>query len=364
MSRGVGRLALPATIWHKMLMRELRRREFSVIKMHAVRWILFLLMFTVCGRGSFAADPGQSLSLDAYLKRLGYQNVKMKDNALYRPLVEAKLSNGKNVVCLVTTGETISTIAEGSAKGLKTLGQLGVEVEDHVLGRLTNSDICLVEKLVVGPAEFYNHPARIVKQKTPYTTMPNTATLGCDFLLRHYCLLDFGGRFLCFRANRPSVDETEALSASLRNTGFQEIAIHEALPWSLDAQINRTPVTLALHTGAGISVLEEARVRSFGLPTIKRESASFIPRDASGLLLSERGDVNQLRMVTVSDFGVADTHWSNVHFGLANTSLAGYKDANGTLHGVLGPDFLTSHQAVWDFASGKLWLLRNEKKRP
>src|SRR6266478_5098554 len=92
--RGVGRLAVPAAIWHKMLMRKLRRREFSVIKGHAVQRVLFLLMFTVCRCGSFAADQDQSLSLDAYLKRLGYQSVKWKENTFCRPLVEAKLGNG------------------------------------------------------------------------------------------------------------------------------------------------------------------------------------------------------------------------------------------------------------------------------
>src|SRR5579859_2292364 len=188
---------------------------------------VFVLLLAVWCRTASATDQKQGVTLDTYVRQLGYQGAKWEASSAHRPLVEATLSNGKSVICLVDTGDKASSLSEDSAKGLKTLGELGVELKDSVWGRVTNSNVCLAETLKVGPATFYNHPARIVKVKT---TMPCTATFGYDFLLRNYCLLDFGGRFIYFRAGKPSAEQTEALDESLRNAGFREINIPRGWP--------------------------------------------------------------------------------------------------------------------------------------
>src|SRR5882762_5216412 len=165
---------------------------------------ILLAAFAVAPQTGLAADSSTPVSLEEFLKRLGYGSVPFKSDAHNRLRVDADLGNGKKRILFVDTGWRVTMLNEKSARGLKTLGELGVDLKDPYLGQVTNSSFVLVEKLMLGRAQFANQPARVGKHRMDYTQLPFDGVLGVDFLLRNFCLIDLSARRLYFRGSEPS----------------------------------------------------------------------------------------------------------------------------------------------------------------
>ena len=99
---------------------------------------ILLTAFAVAPQTGLAADSSTPVSLEEFLKRLGFGGVPFKTDAHNRLRVDADLGNGKKRVLFVDTGWHITTLNEKSARGLKTLGELGVDLKDPYLSRPGN----------------------------------------------------------------------------------------------------------------------------------------------------------------------------------------------------------------------------------
>jgi len=91
------------------------------------------------------------------LKRLGYQPVALTKNDDDKLLVKGEVGGEKRTF-FVDTGWGMTTLMRNRTR-LKTLGKLGVELDDSLLGRLSDTNIVVMEKLVLGDATFLNQPA-------------------------------------------------------------------------------------------------------------------------------------------------------------------------------------------------------------
>src|SRR5262249_7887812 len=113
------------------------------------------------GLQSIASQPTAG-GLDSYLGQLGFEGVPFKQNERNQPLIEAEIGT-KRQVFLVDTGCGMTILTPACAAGLKTLGELGVTLDDSALGPITNSSIALIDKLVLGRGQFINQPAWVQK---------------------------------------------------------------------------------------------------------------------------------------------------------------------------------------------------------
>ena len=73
------------------------------------------------------------------------------------------LLDGRKRNFMVDTGWAMTTVSKATVRRLKTLGELGVKLEDSFLGTLSDSSMVLMEKLTLGPADFLNQPAEAMK---------------------------------------------------------------------------------------------------------------------------------------------------------------------------------------------------------
>src|SRR5579862_4398430 len=173
-----------------------------------------------------AQSPGPSL--EEYLKGMGYEAIAFERNSHIQPFVWGVLGNGHKRKLLVDTGSGISRLSESAAHGLKRVGQLDAVFEDSVLGTITNQSVAVMDKLLIGRAQFFNQPVRVEQFHADYVTVPFDGVLGYDFLARNFCLIDCWKRRLYVQSRKPSDEQSATLEESLRLSGFTRISLDPA----------------------------------------------------------------------------------------------------------------------------------------
>jgi len=97
-----------------------------------------------------------------------------------KPIIKGELS-GKKLIFLLDTGCDLTRLNTKSGGRLKTLGELGVELEDGLMGRLTNSWIVLMDNLILGRARFLISRHALKSCGWTLSHLPMMASWGCDF---------------------------------------------------------------------------------------------------------------------------------------------------------------------------------------
>jgi predicted aspartyl protease len=324
----------------------------------------FLVVLLLVQGLAVQCTPAQKVSLDDYLKKLGCESVLLRRTEGNELLADGKLGE-RNCVFLVDTGwGGITTIGEKVGGRFKSLGELRVTLEDSLLGPLTNSSIVLVDRLVLGRAEFVNQPARVQKLEVDYISVPFDAALGRDFFLRNHCLIDCPGHRLYFRAQRPTADQAKALAETLEGSGFVGVKMTNGRVLSVEAQVNDQPVRLLVDTGATYSVLDEASAQALGLRHLKTKQAptgSLIPEEVNSGFVG-MGNIGRHKMwvTTLAHFQLGSSAWKDLYFGVVNLKawkLDSHGNGRDAVHGLLGADLLTANHALIDLSTGMLWLL-------
>src|SRR5438309_7364790 len=209
-------------------------------------------------------ENGAGSNLEDYLKRVGYLPVVLRKGEHDKLLAEGMLVRKKRLF-LVDTGCTRTALDEGAARGLKSLGELGVTLEDSFFGELSDPTIVLMDKLTLGRAQFLNQPARVTKLRMDYIFVGSDGVLGCDFFFRNYCLIDCFDRRLYVRGAKPSDDTTSAMETTLRASGFTDVPIGVKYGLTVDAKANGEASKLLVATGITFSSLERALAKRLGL---------------------------------------------------------------------------------------------------
>ena len=332
------------------------------------RRIVFLLIWlsSLCiaaQRPGFAAEPPANRSLEEYLKTLRYEPVAYKTGSINNMLVEGRLG-GKKREFLLDTGWGMTTVGEASAHGFKTLGELGSVLEDSYLGPLTDPKLVLLDKLVLGHAQFLNQPARVEKLQIDYIPVGFDGILGLDFFFRNFCLMDCGSRRLFVRATKRSGQESAALEETLRRSGFIEVPTQWRNGLTVEAEINGHGVCLLVDTGASFSLLDASELARLSLSLVKEDHpapGTLIPGDVSGNVVGVgKIGAHTLKVTKVKLVRIGAKELKEVHFGvtsLASWKLAAHDDRAKEINGLLGADLLINNDGLIDFANRKLWLL-------
>jgi predicted aspartyl protease len=311
---------------------------------------------------TLASEPPSAASLDGYLKQMAYEGVSLKKNERNQPLIESEI-NSHHHTLLVDTGCRMTILTPDCAAGLKTLGQLGATLDDTVLGRVTNTSVAVIDKLVMGRGQFLNQPALVERLDLDYMRLQFEGILGLDFFFRNFCLIDCYRRKVFLRGARPSEQQLAAMVESLRRSGFIGVPLKLEHLLTVDARIEDQPIRLLVDTGDSVSVLDQSQARRFNLTSVKWDDAaqgSLIRQDISGNLLGlGRIGSHRVWLTRLSTFQIGPKSWTNLTYGVANLSDWGLsKPGSPEAHsqGIFGNDLLHGHGAVIDFCNLKLWF--------
>jgi predicted aspartyl protease len=332
-----------------------------------LRWFTLLLVASFLAgptgaESCLAGDKQDGGSLEDYLRRLGYEAVDFERTDKVQPFVDGVL-NGRKRKFLVDTGWGVTTLNESTARGLKRTDQLDAVLLDTVLGTVTNSGFVLMDKLVLGRAQFLNQPARIQKLRSDYIRVPFDGVVGYDFLLRNFCLIDCWKGRLYVRGAKSSDEESKVMEETLRVSGFAEAPLTSKYMLSVESQINGQSVRLGVDTGAPYDELDDSELTPLGLTVIKYDRAatgtliqSDVTSDVIGL-----GDIgsHKLRVARLETFQIGPRKWKNLDFGV--TDLKAWDLAKPGTHGeavkgLLSQSGLARSGALIDVSGRKLWL--------
>jgi hypothetical protein len=318
-------------------------------------FFLFALLSVAPG-----AETGHPMGLEDFFKKMRYEPIKLQIQE-GEALAEGELDTGKKCVFLVDTGWHMTTLDTGIAAGRKTLRERGVELEDSFLGRLTNSSLVLMDKLVFGRAQFMNQPAAVQKLEMDYIHLLYDGALGCDFLFRNSCLIDCGSWQLYVRGAKPTEAETAVFKESLRRGGYIEVPLSINKAFTVEAQINGHPVKFLVDTGAGFSVLDDSLLGPLGLTTVKRDRiGSRIPEEEHGYFIGiGKVGIHKFAVATVNDLQLGSRQWKSFHFEVTNLKSWGLAKSGCAweeVKGLLGQDFLHWRSALIDCGNHTLWL--------
>src|SRR5437667_2349343 len=188
------------------------------------RWSVLLGFAFVCllSRHTLGADksPKQTgPTLESFLAKLGYTAIPLKRGQHNDLRVTAHLA-GKEKEFLVDTGWSLTTLDTPLGRKFKTARERGVELKDTVLGVLDDSETVLIDELKLGAARFLDQPARVRPLSASGESAFADGVLGCDFLLRHFCLIDCAELRLYVRSEHLSREGKVAFEASLNQSGW------------------------------------------------------------------------------------------------------------------------------------------------
>jgi predicted aspartyl protease len=308
------------------------------------------------------AENEPARSLDDYLRRVGYMPVALKRGEQDKLLAEGVLAEKKRLF-LVDTGWGKTTLDKNATRGLKSLGELGVTLEDSFLGKLSDPSIVLMDKLTLDRAQFLNQPAKVMDIRMDFMLTGFDGVLGCDFLFRNYCLIDCFTRRLYVRGSKPSDETTSAIEATLRGSGLTSVPIHLKYGLTVEAKANDERLNLLIDTGSTFSILDTELAKRLGLTPVKHDEAwsgSRIKKELSAKVVGV-GKIGTHRMwvTTLKTLDVGSLQWTNVHFGVTDLKSWGLAEpGNQTeeVQGVFGREMLTARGALVDYHSRKLWF--------
>ena len=312
--------------------------------------------------GAAPAENGHHPSLDDYLQRVGYLPLTLKKGKQDELLAEGVLAEKKRLF-LIDTGWGRTALNEAAARGLKSLGELGVTLEDSFWGKLSDPAIVLMDKLALGRAQFLNQPARVTNLRMDFTFTGFDGVLGCDFFFRNYCLIDCSSRRLYVRGSKPSSNVVSAIEATLDASGFTGVPIQMKYGLTVEARVNDETLRLLVDTGSSFSVLDTALAKRLGLGAVKQDEAavgSLIPKEWSATFVGVgKIGAHQMKVTTLTRLEVGSLQWTNVHLGvvdLKNWGLAKPGSEGEDVQGLLGRELLSARGALIDYHSGKLWF--------
>ncbi len=296
------------------------------------------------------------------MKRAGFEAVEFKWEHR-AAVVEGRLT-GKKRSFLLDTGWGVTTLDDRAARGLKTLGELNVKLDDGLGGQLSDPDIVLMEELTLGRAAFLNQPAVQRKLKAGASPWEQDGVLGMDFFFRNHCLFDCAGQRLYVRASKPSVETTDTLAKSFRLSGFIEVPMAGRYGTTIDVEINGQTIKFLVDTGAFATIVDDSQAVRLGLKKLKSASpptGSRIREDVEGRVFGA-GEIGQetLYASDVKSFRIASQPWRKVQVGVADLARWGVAKPgtrNPENQGLLGAELLVQHHALIDFTGSRLWFL-------
>ncbi len=313
-----------------------------------------------------ADQPGKP-TLDNFLKQSRYAAIEFKLSERNKPLVKGDLDGGKKLTFMVDTGSTMTRLNNGSTSGLKTLGELGVELDDSLLGRVSDPSIVLMKHLTLGNAQFLNQPALVEDITLDYRTIPYQGIIGADFFFRNFCIFDFYSRRLYVRGGARTLEESKAVEQTFRSSNLIDVPVRSSSHYKgwllIEAKVNGKPVPFLVDSGSNISLVDKSQTDRLALEFIRENrpsTGSLIPESVGGLFVGAgKIGARKIRVVRFQTFEIGSGTWQKVNFAvgdLTDFGLTKERVHGEVVQGILGIDQLTAHGMLIDYSNRKLWM--------
>jgi predicted aspartyl protease len=282
----------------------------------------------VCALLAGAADR---VKPSAVLSQLGYEVVQLRRTGENHLFLFGQI-NGRRRSCLVDTGWSFATASTNTAARLNP---------PHVIAQLRLGRVVLTnEPVVVQDLRINGRPA------------PYDVVLGCDFLIRHYAIVDCANDRLYLRPDAPSLAQAEESERTLRNAGWVPIGLkrHHPLALTCETRINEQPVAMLVDSGAVWSCLDTKTAGALNL----RLTPS--PNRIRGAGASGQRELAVADLKQVQIGGREIRRLSVAVFSLADWGLGTDGKVLENVGGILGGGELAASGAVIDCHQLKLWL--------
>lgn len=322
-----------------------------------------------------AAPAGKVLTLEGYLRKMGYGVIPLERGSQNNLYIKAKL-DGKSRTFLVDTGCSVTTLDKGTAGKLKTAKELGVAFEDPMFewgedaGSKQSSPQgnevepagdrakreegwVIMPELRLGTVRFLNQPARTFALKAQGFSYDGI--LGCDFLFRNHAIVDCAAKRLYISGNKLGKEYEDALAKTLGASGYHpaQLKRSEALLLTCEGRINEVPVKLAVDTGAVYTMLDDDTANRCKI--VWQQTGRYLEGVTKGTLAtlwSGAPDSFELGGARVPVEGMSIGACE-----LQAWKVGGSKAKLLVANGLLGGELLSRCEAVIDFGSQTLWFV-------
>jgi predicted aspartyl protease len=286
-------------------------------------------------------------SVDRICQQLGYERIELKRSGENRLYLFGKLDGRKQSV-LVDTGWSVTTLSPGAAEACRS-----PEIPRPEFFPATNSVThAVMGSLHLGRVVFTNQPALVQEMTFNGQRAPFDVVLGCDFLLRHFAVMDCANRRLYTRRSAASEREQTELENQLSRAGFASVNLKRTQPLALScpASLNGEAVELLVDTGAVWSCLDAELANRLGLKLLPT------PRQLTGAGATGRRGfaVTQARSVELGRAKMGPLNFAALQLG--DWGLASPGAALAEVGGILGGPELAAWQAILDCQGLKLWF--------
>jgi hypothetical protein len=344
------------------ILRELNPQNLARLLM-VLLWIGFYLPAHLCIGAGVAENP-KPVTLDTYLQQLGYGSIPLKRTEQNHLVVEGELA-GKKAVFLIDTGNAVTRLDQKTGNRFKTLAERGLRLEDPNLGEVPGTNFVLVNELKLGTARFPNQPANVTPlghvATSAYengTTAYEDCLIGCDFLLRHHCLVDCAGLKLYVRADKPGTDIRAALENSLRRSGYHETVLTPTpgLVELCPASVNGVALRLLVDSGSAFTLLDDHQGRKSPLAKLRVSRTQLLSQGVGKRggtpIYAADPESFQLDGIDISlrkvRLGVTD---------LISFNIGRHGSQLENVQGMLGDDILALSGGLVDLENCRLWFV-------
>lgn len=317
----------------------------------AVRGALICLLAFLQSSLPAAETPSRAAVFDQ-LSQSHYRVIKLRRTGDDHLFLWGQV-DGQRQTVLVDTGWSFTTISTNAAKNLVRTNAAAFDREN--LKSSTAVSTAQIKELQLDRARFTNQPVLIENILMNGQPAGFDLVLGCDFLFRHFAIIDCANDRLFVRDAAPSTVEQAELAAILQQAGFIAVNLSRTQPPGLTCSttVNGEPVEMLVDTAGVFSCLDERLIQSFALKPI------VSPRKLSGI--GETG-TRPLQVVTVKTFSVGNVEWTRHNFAalaLGDWGIGQRDTGLQNVRGIFGGPELAVCNAIIDLHAGKLWVKRS-----
>ena len=326
----------------------------------ALSSVLLIYLTSVQTRAADKTNTQTVPSLENYLRAVGYISVPLRRGPNNELRVAIQIA-GKKREFMVDTGWSLTTIDTSLKSTFKTPRELGSSVKDSVLGILDNSEEVIIDELKFGTARLLNEPALVKALNSSGGSAIADGVIGCDFLLRHFCLIDCLDLKLYLRSERLSHDRQAELEKILGRSGLHGAPLKRtsALVGTCKAAIDGYPLVLMVDTGSSHTMIHSK--------TAERYQLRIYPTSKKMIGVGTRGNV-QAYVTRPKLFEVDGVEMPLLSLPVGITFMSSWKigeqgDSLENVDGFLGAELLATDHGIIALADGMLWFKPGKSSR-
>jgi predicted aspartyl protease len=318
------------------------------VRLKAGQPIHALLTLCLIFPWALKAERPARVSVPKQFARLGYEPIELQRTGENHLFLFGKL-NGRRRSVLVDSGWSFTTISTNTARRLPSPRGVGANEPPAVL----------IEELKLGRHSFSNQPARVEHMVFNRQAASFEVVLGCDFLRRHFAVIDCLNRRLYVRSGAPTEQEQLQLEGMLHENAFKAVTLDLKNPLAITCptRVNDRPVEMLVDTGAVWSTLDVRQLDRLGLrawPTLAKISGVG------------RTGTRGVGVAEATMFALGNVPMKDANFALMDLSdwgLAAPGKELSEVQGILGGTELVANGALIDCHRLKLWVKRSGGKK-